>query len=72
MPTIFVCPVCHSETNRLVYCSSYRREVCPELCALTATEMMFLELISTNETSSGQPAPLLQSSPYNSVGDYRI
>ena len=72
MHTIFVCPICHSETNRLIYCSSYRREVCYELCALTAKDLKFLDLISTREMSSGQPLPILQTSLYNLVGDYRI
>ncbi len=71
MHTIFVCPVCHSETNRLIYCSSHRREVCYELCALTAKDLKFLELISTKEPSSGQLLPIRQPSFYNSVSDYR-
>ncbi|MFN0122132.1 MAG: hypothetical protein ACKV2V_16690 [Blastocatellia bacterium] len=44
MNTTQICPSCHGETRRLVYCAISRRHVCAESCALTDADLFLLEL----------------------------
>jgi hypothetical protein len=46
MQPTHVCPVCHSETARLTFCTLYAFPVCAELCALTPDDLLFLEMVS--------------------------
>ncbi len=62
MNTTQICPSCHSETSRLMYCAISRRLVCAESCALTDADLFRLELVqqiavrvSTTSNDSGQP-----------------
>lgn len=48
MKALSICPICHSETTRLIYSPFYPIPVCYEICALTPDDMLFLELVSNN------------------------
>jgi hypothetical protein len=48
MNTPQICPSCHSETRRLIYCAISRRLVCAESCAMTDADLFLLELVQQN------------------------
>jgi len=50
MNTIQICPSCHSETRRLIYCAINRRLVCAESCAMTDADLFLLELVQPQST----------------------
>lgn len=62
MEALQICPSCHSETRRLVYCAISRRLVCVESCAMTDADIFRLELVqqvavsvSATTDDSGRP-----------------
>ncbi len=50
MNTKLICPSCHSETRRLIYCAISRRLVCVESCAMTDADIFLLELVQQQST----------------------
>ncbi len=50
--TLQICPSCHSETRRLIFCAINRCLVCAESCALTDADLFLLELVQPQSVST--------------------